>query len=128
MVVKASGREPPRGDLAVKITLWMRAHALQGSVQGRQMDRFRDKSCRLGGGLEALDGRRIRMGAHVDDRDRRGGLDVPRGVHAVHVPLQMDVHEHDIRVMGEGVLNRLRATAGYSHDLILEAAEPPGHV
>jgi hypothetical protein len=70
--------------LAVKITLWTGAYTLQGGVQSRQMDRFRHKSRRLGGGLEALDGRRIRMGAHVHDRDRRGGLNVPRGVNAVH--------------------------------------------
>jgi hypothetical protein len=87
IVVRASGREPPRGDLAVTITLWRGAYTLQDGVQGRQMDRFRHKSCRLGGGLQALDDRRIRMGAHVHDRDRRGGLNVPPGVNAVHAPL-----------------------------------------
>jgi hypothetical protein len=87
IVVRASGREPPRGDLAVKIALWTGARTLQGGVQGRQMDRFRHKSRCLDGGLEALDGRRIRMATHVHDRDRRGVLNVPRGVNAVHGPL-----------------------------------------
>ena len=88
------------------------------------MDRFRHKSCGLGDGLEALDGRRIRLGAHVDHGNRRGGLDVPCGVNAVHGPLQMDVHEHDLGAVPEGVLNRLRATTSQGDDLIPEAAEP----
>ena len=88
------------------------------------MDRFRHKLCRLGRGLKARDGRRIRLGTHVHDRNRRGGLNVSRGVDAVHGSLQMDIHEHDIWVTGEGVLNRLQAAIGHSHDLIAEAAEP----
>jgi hypothetical protein len=40
----------------------------------------------------------------------------------------MDVHEHDVRVEGKGVLNRLRATTSQGDDLIPEAAELPGHV
>jgi hypothetical protein len=108
--------EESRGRaLAVKITLWTGAHTLQGSMQGRQMDRFRHKSCRLGGGLEALDGRRIRMGAHIGNGDRRRGLNVSCGVNAVHRPVQMDVHQHDMRVEGEGMLNGLRAATGLSN-------------
>jgi hypothetical protein len=80
--------EGSRGrTLAGKITLGTGAHTLQSGMQGRQMDRFRHKPCRLGGGLEALDGRRIRIGAHVHKRDRRDGLNVPRGVNAIHAPL-----------------------------------------
>jgi hypothetical protein len=73
--------------LARKITVGTGAYTPQDGVQGRQMDRFRHKSCGLGGGLEALDGCRIRVGTHVHDRDRRDGLNVPRGVNAVHGPL-----------------------------------------
>ena len=91
------------------------------------MDRFRHKSCRLGGGLEALNSRRIRMGAHVDDRNRRGGLNVSRGVNAVHSPLQMDVHQYEMWVGGEGTLNRLTATNGMGDNLIPKAVELPGH-
>jgi hypothetical protein len=109
--------------LVGKITLWTGAHTLQGGVQGRQMDWFRHKSCRLGGGLEALDGRRIRLGAHVDHGDRRHGLNVSCGVNTVHRPVQMDVHEHDMGVEGEGMLNGLRAATGLSDDLIPKAAE-----
>jgi hypothetical protein len=69
-----------------------RERPLQGGVEGGYMDRFRDKPCGLGG-LDPLAGRGIDIGAHVDHRDGRGGLDVPRGVDAVHGPLQMDVHE-----------------------------------
>ena len=92
------------------------------------MDWFRHKSCRLGGGLEALDGRRIRMGAHVDNGDRRRGLNVSCGVNAVHRPVQMDVHEHDMGVEGEGLLNGLRAATGLSDDLIPKAAERCGQM
>ncbi len=53
---------------------------------------------------------------------------MPRGVHAIHHPLQMDIHEHDIWVMGEGLFDRLRASFGPGHDLIAEAAELLGHV
>jgi hypothetical protein len=113
---------------AVKSPVWTGAHPLQGGVQGRQMDRFRHKPCRLGGGLEALEGRRIRLGAHVDDGDRRRGLNVSCGVNAVHRPAQMDVHQHDMGVEGEGLLNGLRAATGLSHDLIPQAAEPRGQV
>jgi hypothetical protein len=90
----------------------MGAHTLQGGVQGRQMDRFRHKPCGLGGGLEVLEGHRIRVGAHVDDRDRRGGLNVPRRLNVVHSSLQMDVHEHYVRMASAGVFNHLRATVG----------------
>jgi hypothetical protein len=37
----------------------------------------------------------------------------------------MDVHAHDIRVLGESLFNRLRATAGPGNDLVSETAEPP---
>lgn len=90
------------------------------------MERFRHKTYGLRG-LNALVGRRIRMRAHVDDRDRRGGLNVPRGVDAVYSPLQIDVHEHDMGVMREGMLNRLRAITSQGDHLIPEAAELPGH-
>ena len=92
------------------------------------MDRFRHKSCRLGGGLEALDGRRIRLGAHVDDRDRRRGLNVSCGVNAVHRPVHMDVHEHDMGVEGEDMLDGFRAATGLSDDLLPKAAEQFGQV
>ena len=101
---------------------------LQGGVQGGQMDWFRHEPCGLGGGLEALDGRRIDLGTHVDDRNRRRRLNVSCGVNAVHGPMQMDVHEYDMRAEGEGMCNRLRATPGQGDDLIPEAAELPGHV
>jgi hypothetical protein len=91
------------------------------------MDRFRHKPCGLSG-LDPLEGCRVDIGAHVDYRDGRGGLDVPCGVYAVHGPLQMDIHEHGIRVMSEGLLNRLRSTAGHGHDLIPKAAELPTYV
>ena len=121
--------EESRGRaLAVKITLWTGAHTLQGSMQGRQMDRFRHKSCCLGGGLEALDGRRIRMGAHTGNGDRRRGLNVSCGANAVHRPVHMDVHEHGMGVEGEDTLNGLRAATGLSDDLIPEAAELFGQV
>jgi hypothetical protein len=97
-------------------------------VQGRQLHRFRHKSCRLSGGLEALDGRRIRLGAHLDDRDRRGGLKVSCGVNAGHRPVQMDVHEHDMRAVREGMLTGLRAATGLSDDLIPKAVERFGQV
>jgi hypothetical protein len=100
-------------------------YALQERMQGREVDGFRHKPGGLGG-LDPLDSGRIHIGAHVDDGDRRRGLNVPRGVNAVHRPLQPDVHEHDLRVTGEGVFNRLRATAGQRHDLIPEVAELPG--
>ena len=103
------------------------AHPLQGGVKGRQMDRFRHQPRRLGGGLEALDSRRIRLGAHVDDRNGRSGLNVSCGVNAVHSPVQMDIHEHDLRAEREGMLNGLRATTSQGDDLIPEAAELPGH-
>ena len=51
---------------------------------------------------------------------------MPRGDNAIHGPVQLDIHEHDIRVMGEGLLNRLQATVRQRHDLIPEPAEPPG--
>jgi hypothetical protein len=99
--------------------------ALQERMQGRVVDGFRHKPGRLGG-LDPLASGRIGIGTHVDDGDRRRGLNVPRGVNAVHRPLQLDVHEHDLRVTGEDVFNRLRATSGQRHDLIPEAAELPG--
>jgi hypothetical protein len=94
-------------------------------MQGREVDGFRHKPGGLSG-LDPLNSGRIRIGTHVDDGDRRRGLNVPRGVNAVHRPLQLDVHEHDLRVTGEGVFNRLRATAGQRHDLIPEVSEMPG--
>jgi hypothetical protein len=39
---------------------------LQDPMKGREMNRFWHKPCRLGGGLEALNRRRIRIGAHVE--------------------------------------------------------------
>ena len=120
--------EEPRGKaLAGEAAVPTRERPLQNPVKGREMDGFGDKSCGLGG-LDPLAGCRIDSRAHVDHRDGRGGLDVPRGVDAVHGPVQVDVHEHDIGVTGEGVLDRLRSTAGHGHNLIAEAAEPPGHV
>jgi hypothetical protein len=101
---------------------------LQDGVKSGEMDRFRYKSRRLGGGLDALDSCCIRMGGHVDDRDRGRGLNGSRGVDAVHGPVQMDVHEHDMRVEGEGACNRLRAITRQGDDLIREAAALPGHV
>jgi hypothetical protein len=103
-------------------------HLVQGGVKGGHMDRFRHKSRRLGRGLEALNGRCICMGAHIDDRDRRSGLNVPRGVNAIHRPVQMDVHKHDVRAKGEGMFNRLRTIIGLGNDLIPEATELPSHV
>ena len=82
------------------------------------MEWFRHTSCRLGRGLEALESRRIRIGAHGDHGDRRRGLNVSCGVHAVHRPAHMDVHEHDMGVEGEGLLNGLRTATGLSDDLI----------
>jgi hypothetical protein len=102
-------------------------HALQERIQGRLVDGFRHKPGGLGG-LDLRDSEHTRIGTHVNDGDRRGGLNVPRGVNAVHRPLQPDIHEHDLRVTGEAVFNRLRATAGPRHDLIPKPAELPGHV
>jgi hypothetical protein len=102
-----------------------RERPLQDPMESGEMARFLDKSCGVGG-PDSFDGRAIDIGAHVDHRDRRGGLDVPRDVNAIHGPVQLDVHEHDIRVMGEGLLNRLRATVRQGHDLIPEPAEPAG--
>jgi hypothetical protein len=100
-------------------------HALQERMQGRVVDGFRHKTRELGG-LDARDRGRIRVCTHEDNGDRRRGLNVPRGVNAVHGPVQLDVHEHDLRVMGESVCNRLRAIVGRRHDRIPEAAELPG--
>jgi hypothetical protein len=119
--VRDEGDERPWRGTALSIG----EHALQERMKGWVMDRFRDKPRGLDG-LDPLDGRRVRIGAHKDDGNRLGSLNVPRGVNAVHRPLQPDVHEHDLRVTGEGVFNRLRATAGQRHDLIPEVAELPG--
>ena len=78
--------------------------------------------------MDALEGRRVRLGAHIDHWDGRGGLNVLRGVNAVHRPVQMDVHEHDMGVEGEGMLNGLRAATGLSDDPIPKAAELFGQV
>jgi hypothetical protein len=40
----------------------------------------------------------------------------------------MDVHEHDMGVEGEGLLNGLRAATGLSDDLIPKAAELCGQM
>ena len=60
---------------------------LQDRMEGGQVDRLRHQSRRPGGGVEALHGRRVGVGAHIDDGDRRGGLDLPRSVDTVHGPL-----------------------------------------
>ena len=120
--------EGSRGKaLAGEAAVPTRERPRQDPAKGGKMDGFGDTPGGLGG-WDPLEGRGIDMGAHVDHRDGRGGLDVPRGIDAVHGSLQMDVREQDSRGPGEGVLDRLRATAGHSHDLIAEAAEPPGHV
>ena len=58
----------------------------QDPMENGEMDRFRDKPCGVGG-PDALEGRAIDIGAHGDHRDRRGGLDVPRGVNAIYGPV-----------------------------------------
>jgi hypothetical protein len=40
----------------------------------------------------------------------------------------MDIHEHDMRAVREGVLKGLRATTSQGHDLIPKAAELFGQV
>ena len=122
-------RERARREALAGSILWPTdEHPLQGRVQGGKMDWFRHQPCRRRGGLDVGDGRCVRMGTHVDDRNRRGDLDAARGLNAVHGPLQPDVHEHEIRAVGEGVRNRLRASPGQGDDLIAEAAELPGDV
>jgi hypothetical protein len=93
-------------------------------MQGRVVDKFRHKPSRLGG-LDPLDGGRVRSSAHKDDGNRRRSLNVPRGIDAVHRPFQLDVHEYDLRVTGEGMFYRLRAAAGQRYDLIPELVELP---
>jgi hypothetical protein len=92
------------------------------------MDRFRHHHRRLGHGLNAPYGSCVRMGTHVDGKNRRGGLDAARGLNAVYGSLQLDVHEYEIRAVGEGVGDRLRTTPGPGDDLIAEAVELPGDV
>jgi hypothetical protein len=97
-------------------------HLLQRPLQGRIAIRFAKEGGGVGG-LGACQGRLVNIGTHIDDPNVQMGANEPCRLNAIHLTLEADIHQHQIRPMRQRLLNSLRTAGDLSDHCIAQASE-----
>jgi hypothetical protein len=80
------------------------------------------------GGPHTRGGDLVDVGTEIDHRDQHLCLDTLGGFHAVYVPLQVDIHEHQIWPVLQRLRNGLRAGRRQRDHRIAEPRDPTPQV
>src|SRR5687768_82262 len=95
---ETTGARPSANRPASGLMLWWFTQVpVEDGLQFPYVKWFAEKTpggCRLG----TLHGRFVDIGRQIDDWDRPIRLDLLGGLDAIHLTLQADVHEHEIRL------------------------------